>query len=133
MPRSFLITNRRYRASSPRSGDVSDDVGDDVSCSPTSSVSSSWSRDEGSPGTRHYSVCFSSRYLQAVLEIPARYIALHHIRVTRSSNSADGPRDGMCQSKSCQLLHNGLGTTCRPTTNPKEVEVMELEGYSQPS
>ena len=52
MPRSFLITNRRYRTSSSRDCDVSDDVADDVSCSPTSSsfLSSSWSRDEGSQG-----------------------------------------------------------------------------------
>jgi len=37
----------------------------------------------------------------------------------------------MCQSKPCQLLHNSVGTTC--TTNPEQIEVMNLEGYSQPT
>ena len=37
----------------------------------------------------------------------------------------------MCQSKSCQLLHNSVGTTC--TTSPKQIEVLELEGYSRPT
>ena len=27
---------------------------------------------------------------------------------TRSSATADGPRDALCQSKPCQLLHNWL-------------------------
>ena len=50
---------------------------------------------------------------------------------TRSSATADGPRDATCQSKSCQLLHNSVGTTCR--TSPEQIEVMELEGYSRPT
>ena len=49
----------------------------------------------------------------------------------RSSATADGPRDAMCQSKSCQLLHNSVGTTC--TTSPEQMEVMESEGYSRPT
>ena len=44
---------------------------------------------------------------------------------------ADGPRDATCQSNSCQLLHNSVGTTC--TTSPEKIEVMELEGYSRPT
>ena len=35
----------------------------------------------------------------------------------------------MCQWKSCQLLHNSVGTTC--TTSPEQIEVLELEGHSQ--
>ena len=50
---------------------------------------------------------------------------------TRSSAIADGPRDATCQSNSCQLLRNSVGTTC--TTNREQIEVMELEGYSQPT
>jgi len=50
---------------------------------------------------------------------------------TKSSATADGPRDAMCQSKFCRLLHNSLGTTC--TRNPEQIEVMELEGYSRPT
>jgi len=50
--------------------------------------------------------------------------------LTRSSAIADGPRDAMCQSKSGQLLHNNVGTTC--TTSPEQIEVMELEDYSRP-
>jgi len=50
---------------------------------------------------------------------------------TRSSATADGPRDATCQSKSCQLLHNSVGTTC--TTSPEKIEVMKLEGYSRPT
>jgi len=40
-------------------------------------------------------------------------------------------RDATCQSKSWQLLRNGVGTIC--TTSPEEIEVMELEGYSRPT
>ena len=50
---------------------------------------------------------------------------------TKSSATADGPRDAMSQSKFCRLLHNSLGTTC--TRNPEQIEVMELEGYSRPT
>jgi len=38
--------------------------------------------------------------------------------------------DAMCQSKSCQLLHISVGTTCM--TNPEQIEVSELENYSRP-
>jgi len=48
------------------------------------------------------------------------------LRQTRSSAIADGPRDATCQTNSCQLLLNS-------TTSPKQIEVMELEGYSQPT
>jgi len=45
---------------------------------------------------------------------------------TRSCATADA----MCQSKLCQLLqHNSVETSC--TTNPEQIEVMELEGYSR--
>jgi len=37
----------------------------------------------------------------------------------------------MCQSESCQLQHNSVGTTC--TTSPEQIKVIELEGYSQPA
>ena len=40
-------------------------------------------------------------------------------------------RDATCQSKSCRLLRNGVGTIC--TTSAEEIEVMELEGYSRPT
>jgi len=40
------------------------------------------------------------------------------ILCTRSSATADGPRDELCQSKSSQLLHN---STC--TTSPEPIEV----------
>jgi len=36
--------------------------------------------------------------------------------------TADGPRDALRESKSCQLLHNGKKTSW--TTNP-EIEVMD--------
>jgi len=51
--------------------------------------------------------------------------------ITRISAIADGPRDATCQSNSCQLQHNSVGTTC--TTSPEQIEVMELEGYSRPT
>jgi len=55
MPRSFLITNRRYRTSSAHDN-VTDDVSDEVSCSP----SSSWCRDEESQGRIGYK--FASQF-----------------------------------------------------------------------
>ena len=51
--------------------------------------------------------------------------------ITRSSATADGPRDAMCQSRSCQLLHNSVGTAC--TISPEQIEVMEWEGYGRPT
>ena len=53
-----------------------------------------------------------------------------HLLLTCSC-TADGPRDAMCQSESCQLLHNSVATTC--TTSPELIEVMELDGYSRPT
>ena len=49
---------------------------------------------------------------------------------TRSSAIAEGPRDALCQLKSCQLPCNSAETTC--TTSPEQIEVMKLEGYSGP-
>jgi len=48
--------------------------------------------------------------------------------VTRSSATAEGPRDASCQLKSCQLPSNSAETTCT-TTSPEQIEVMKLEGY----
>jgi len=50
---------------------------------------------------------------------------------TRSSVAADGPRDAMHPPKTCQLLYDSLGTSC--TTNPEQIEVMELNGCSRPT
>jgi len=52
-------------------------------------------------------------------------------KTTRSSATADGPRDAMCLSTFCQLLHNSEGTSC--TTNRGKIPVMDLEGYSRPA
>jgi len=50
---------------------------------------------------------------------------------TRSSAIAEGPRDALCQLKSCQLPRNSAETTC--TTSPEQIKVMKLEGYSGPT
>jgi len=47
-------------------------------------------------------------------------------RVTRSSATADGPRDALYQSKSCELLHNCMNNC---TTKPQQIEV--TEGYGR--
>jgi len=47
------------------------------------------------------------------------------------NSAADGPRDALCRLKSCQLLHNSIGTSC--TTEQQEIDAMELEGYSWPT
>jgi len=39
------------------------------------------------------------------------------------------PRDALRQSKSCQLMHKCIGITC--TTNPQQIEVMELGHYGR--
>ena len=49
---------------------------------------------------------------------------------TRSSAITEGPRDALCQLKSCQLPRNSAETTC--TTSPEDIEVMKLESYSGP-
>ena len=56
---------------------------------------------------------------------------LHIAHETRSSAIVDGPRYAPCQSNSCQLLHNSAGTSF--TTNPEQIKVMKLEGYSRPT
>ena len=40
---------------------------------------------------------------------------------TRSSASAEGPRDAMWQSKCCQLPHSSVGTSC--TRNREQIDV----------
>ena len=44
---------------------------------------------------------------------------------TRSSAIAEGPRDGSCQLKSCQLPRNSAETTY--TTSPDQIDGMKLE------
>ena len=53
------------------------------------------------------------------------------ILCSRSSATADGPRDAMCQSKFLQLPYSSVGTCC--TTSPDQIQVMEFEGYSRPT
>jgi len=53
-----------------------------------------------------------------------------HHTATRSSAIAEGPRDGSCKLKSCQLPRNSAETSC--TTSPEQIEVMKLEGYTRP-
>jgi len=43
-------------------------------------------------------------------------------------HTADGPRDALCQSKSCQC-DTPVGTGC--TTNPQQIGVAELERYGR--
>ena len=43
-------------------------------------------------------------------------------------HTADGPRDALCQSKSCQC-DTPVGTGC--TTNPQQIGVTELERYGR--
>jgi len=50
------------------------------------------------------------------------YICMSAELLTRSSAIAEGPRDALCQLKSCQLPHNSAETTC--TTSPEEIGVM---------
>ena len=49
--------------------------------------------------------------------------------MTRSSAIAEGPRDALCQLKSCQLPRNSAETTS--TTSPEQIEVMKLERHSK--
>ena len=44
---------------------------------------------------------------------------------TRSSAIAEGPRDALCQLKSCQLTRNSAETTY--TTSPDLIDGMKLE------
>ena len=46
-------------------------------------------------------------------------------KVTRSSATAEGPRDTSCQLKYCQLPHNSAETTY--TTSPDQIDGMKLE------
>jgi len=51
-------------------------------------------------------------------------------RGTRSSATADGPRDALCQSKSCLRCCTIVETSS--TTNPQQqIEVMELQHYGR--
>jgi len=45
---------------------------------------------------------------------------------TRGSAVTEGPRDALCQLKSCQLPHNSAETSC--TTSPEQTEIMKLKG-----
>ena len=47
------------------------------------------------------------------------------IILTRSSATAEGPRDASCQLKSCQFPRNSAETTC--TTSPDQIDGMKLE------
>ena len=40
------------------------------------------------------------------------YIAAAQRGAGRNSATADGPRDALCQSESCQLPQNSVGTSC---------------------
>jgi len=44
--------------------------------------------------------------------------------LTRSSAIAEGPRDALCQLKSCQLTRNSAETTY--TTSPDQIDGMKL-------
>jgi len=44
--------------------------------------------------------------------------------MTRSSAIAEGPRDALCQLKSCQLPRNSAETTY--TTSPDQIDGMKL-------
>jgi len=72
----------------------------------------------------------STKYMQPTFRYMKVYIlTVQKVKLsvqTRSSATADGPRDAMYQSKSCRLLHNSVGTTCTGTTSPEQIEVMEL-------
>jgi len=48
-------------------------------------------------------------------------------KCTRNLAIAEGPRDGSCQLRSCQLPRNSAETTC--TTSPEQIDAMKLEGY----
>jgi len=65
------------------------------------------------------------------LTVISRLMRVRRWMWTRSSTTADGPCDTMCQSKFCQQLHNSVVRSC--TRNLEQIEVMELEGYSQPT
>jgi len=59
--------------------------------------------------------CFSC---QLCMSVSAKLLSSTIPVDTRSSATADGPRDALCQSRSCQLLKNSVGTSC--TTNPEQ-------------
>ena len=50
---------------------------------------------------------------------------LRNQTLTRSSAIAEGPRDALCQLKSCQLPRNSAETTY--TTSPDQIDGMKLE------
>jgi len=59
------------------------------------------------------------------------YFHSSYLSITKSSATADGPSDALCQSKSCQLL-TAEGTSCSLTANPQQIEVMEFDHYNRP-
>ena len=50
---------------------------------------------------------------------------LRNQTLTRSSAIAEGPRDALCQLKSCKLPRNSAETTY--TTSPDQIDGMKLE------
>ena len=70
--------------------------------------------------------CKLLQWVRTVIIFEAKFF----ISNTRSSSTADGPRDAWCQLKSCQLPRNSTENTC--TTSPEQIEVMKLEGYRGP-
>jgi len=53
------------------------------------------------------------------------------VEFTRSSATADGPRDAPSVKIFSTAACTSVETSC--TTNPEQVEVLELEGYSRPT
>jgi len=72
----------------------------------------------------------SCSYFKNLQKFHSRHLVIGYLVsgtvATRSSAIAEGPRDALCQLKSCQLPHNSAETTC--TTSPEQIEVMKLEG-----
>jgi len=64
-----------------------------------------------------------SNLLLVTINIFWTILAINNIR---SSDIAEGPRDALCQLKSCQLPRNSAETTC--TISREQIEVMKLEG-----
>jgi len=70
---------------------------------------------------------FKSRHSTSDSQVPT-YPVLAKLLSTRSSATADGPRDALPQSRSCQLLHS-VGTSV--TTNLQQIEILELAYYGR--
>jgi len=54
-------------------------------------------------------------------------------RPTRSSATADGPRDALCQSKPCQLLHKCRNKSYNKSTTNRSILEFQLEYYGRPT